>query len=164
MEAAHGHIANNNFGTEEEECYLSPQEQNKLLRMAIRGRWKLTPKQQEAALKATVANVESDDPRVSTKAVQNLIAMNGQNQRLVEMAIGQQPIQHEHHVSGGIVLTAVREEILNDPQVLEALRNHQGDSDAGTVCAIGGPAVEVPETPEVPGPSHNGHTNGNGRH
>lgn len=164
MEAAHGHIANNNFGTEEEECFLSPQEQNKLLRMALKGRWNLTPQQQEAALNATVANVASDDPRVSTKAVQNLIAMNGQNQRLVELAKDQQPVQHEHHVSGSIALTAVREEILNDPQILEALRNHSSDSDAGTVRAIGGPAMEVRETPEVSRPSNNGHANGNGRH
>lgn len=144
--------------------YLTPKMQNKLIRMAVRNRWKIKPEDQVKAVEVTVANMLAEDGRVSNGAIKNMLAMLSQNQKLVEMSSEPKPVQHEHHVTGSVVHAAVRGEVINDPAFLEYLRNHQSDGDTGAVCQSSGPTLEAGFAPEVPGPSTNGHANGKGRH
>lgn len=164
MSTVDPHVSNDGFGGRGEGVYLTPKMQNKLIRMAVRNRWKISKKDQQKAIEVTAANIACEDGRVSNGAVKNMIAMLAQNQKLVEMSSEPKAIQHEHHVTGSIVHAAVRGEIVNDPAYLEYLRNHQGDGDPGAVCEGSGPTLEAGTAPEVPRQGANGHLNGNGRH
>lgn len=164
LEPVDPHLSNDGFGGRGEGVYLTPKMQNKLIRMAVRNRWKISKKDQQKAIEVTAANMLAEDGRVSNGAVKNMLAMLAQNQKLVEVISEPKAVQHEHHVSGGLVLATVREEVLNDRSILEALRNHQSDGHAGIVCSDGGQTLEAGQASQVPRPGTNGHANGNGRH
>lgn len=133
-----------------------------LMRRAIKGKWPITKEIRQKVIDQMVLVVdcaESDRDKIGAAKV--IVSADGMNAKREATAT---PQQHEHHHSGAIALAAVRQEVLYDSSRLDALRNHQGDSDPSVVCEGSGPTLEAGPAPEVPRQGTNGHLNGNGRH
>jgi hypothetical protein len=150
---------NEGDGGRGEEPYLTPVQQNKIYGMMIRQQWPITQTDKIQAVEVTVKNMDDENKRVVNQAVRNLVAMNAQN---MEQEQRDNPQAHRvlHHHSGTVGITAVRQELLNDPAYLEFQRQRAvaEDANAGAVCPPRQQgAVEDAAPPDLPGPSANGH-------
>lgn len=103
------------------------------------------------------------NPRSNHIHTRNVIAMEAQNMEQEERDNPQQ-LTPQVNVNVGV---SVRQEVLDDPTYLEYLRSRtlETNGNAGPVCANGKPGtLEAGQAPDVLGPGHNGHHNGQGGH
>lgn len=134
---------------------LSPVQENKIVRMMLnpRRRWRITKEAKQAAMMATLNNLDDEDGRVRNAAVANLIRMEAQNQNDQHKAIDKR-VPDLHEVGGQIQHRVSVAELVNDPNYVEWLRNRERDSDPRLIRANGHKGNGKPVDD---GPSRNGH-------
>lgn len=136
----------------------------RLIERAIKQRWPIKPEHRAAVVTRMLLIVadKGSSNREAVSAAKALISADSQNQSDEHHAEGE-TLNLNH--SGTVELAAVRQEMLKDAQYLEYRRTHSINSDSSPVRSNGEPRpLENGSAPHGPGQSHNGHTNGNGRH
>jgi hypothetical protein len=135
--------------------YLRPTQHNKIVGMMLnpRRRWRLSKEAKQAAMMATLTNLDDEDGRVRNAAVANLIRMEGQNQADQHKAIDKRT-PDLHAVAGTIDHRITAQELLTHPNYVEWLRSSEVDCESRAICANGHAGNGKPVDD---GPSRNGH-------
>jgi hypothetical protein len=124
---------------EGDSTHLTPTQENHIVAGMLgkhRRRWKLTPKVKAFAIRATLTNLEDEDPRVRNGAVANLIRMEGQN-IIDEHKSLDKRVPDLHAVACAIDHRITAQELLTHPSYVEWLRNSEVDSEPRPICQNG---------------------------
>lgn len=138
-----------------------------MIRRAIENGWPVKPEIRQLVTNQMALVVgKSDNERNKIAAARVLVAADGVNVRREAIdAADERPNIDTVNVQVNVGQNIERAQ--DDPEYLEFLRVRRlaGHSDAGPVCGDGeqGPLAHG-QAPADPGPGHNGHAHGNGRH
>lgn len=120
------------------ESYLTKTQQNNIVKSMLspRRRWKLTKQAKQEAISVTLSNLHDDDGRVRNTAVANLLKMEGQNQADEHKVIDKK-LPDQHTIGGPIEHRHTANELLQQPDYVEWLRQRERDSDPRLICTNG---------------------------